>query len=47
MSEPHTNIEAIRAEIDNLSSPDFRILSRYVEALHAEQTNSAAQAIVW
>lgn len=31
MTEPRTNIEAIRAEIDNLSSPEFSILARCKE----------------
>ena len=38
MTDNRTNIDAIRAEIDNLASPEFRVLARYVEALHAEQT---------
>lgn len=31
MTEPRTNIESIRAEIDNLSSPEFPILARCEE----------------
>ena len=42
MTDDRSNIDAIRAEIDNLTSPEFRVLARYVEALHAEQTEQMA-----
>lgn len=40
--DSRTSLESIRAEIDNLPSPEFRLIARYVEALHAEQTAQIA-----
>lgn len=41
MTDNRTNIDAIRAEIDQLP-PEHRILARYVEALHADQMEKIA-----
>jgi len=46
MTEPHppqTTIDALRAEIDAIESPEFRLLARYIEAFHHKQLEEFAE----
>ncbi|AHB78646.1 conserved hypothetical protein [Thiomonas arsenitoxydans] len=40
---PQSTIDALRAEIDQIPSPEFRLLARYIEAFHQKHSEEFAE----